>query len=201
MLEPFSWGVIAVGAWNLAILSPDGIRRRLFKLEDSAAIQLELMVDRPGQFRVSHGGLIVVPTPMLLEVATQVATNASLKEACDLARLALESLPETPVSAVGVNVRYRFSEVPDNIIDSVRRIDQPLADAGFRVKGNYGDAGVATRTGCDKHAGELLREWRLVRVYPHRDSTAVGELIKWLERPKSSSKCRKANESDRANEF
>ena len=39
--EPFSWNAVVVGAWNIAILSPDGVRRRLFDLPEGTPIELE----------------------------------------------------------------------------------------------------------------------------------------------------------------
>ena len=78
-----------------------------------------------------HDGLIVISGSNRLEVAARTAS--------DRARLrALSSgfglAAETPVSAVGVNIRYRLTEVPDPVIDLVRAPrDEALSDAGHQV--------------------------------------------------------------------
>jgi hypothetical protein len=66
--EPFSWNAVVVGAWNTAILSPDGVRRRIFNLPDGTPIDLEIAIDRHGHFRIGHDGLVVIPTGSRLEV-------------------------------------------------------------------------------------------------------------------------------------
>jgi hypothetical protein len=184
MPEPFSWNAVVIGAWNLAILSPDGIRRRLFELPDGIPIELELAVDRPGQFRVGYEGMLIAPTSTSLEVAPRVFDSPGLTRACNLCSRALESLPETPVSAAGVNIRYRLSEVPNSLIDLVHApIDSVLSDADFSVR----DA--VTKRVLDLSPGIVnLEITRLesgggaVEFNFHRDSAVHTELRGWLQR-------------------
>lgn len=181
--EPFAWNVVVNGAWNTAILSPDGVRRRLFDLPEGTPIELEVAVDRPGPFRIGYEGLIVIPGNSRLEVTTRVASAESLRRACGIGQRALTHLPETPVSAAGVNLRFRFDELPDRILDAVRApLDGMLADAGFLI-----DAGSLRRT--------LVMEPGVVNVSVtdskgsgalelnfHRDSPLPRELGAWLGR-------------------
>ena len=90
------WNVVVIGAWNTAILSPDGVRKRLFLLADGIPIGLEVAIDRPGHFRISHDGLVVIPTASRLEVAAANGTVTALTHAAEICRRAIAELPETP---------------------------------------------------------------------------------------------------------
>jgi hypothetical protein len=183
--EPTAWNVVVVGAWNVAILTPDGIRRRLFKLPDTTVLDVEVSVDRPGPYRVLHDGLVVVPTSRLLEVGVQTPTQAFLENASKVAQAALDALPHTPVFAAGVNIRYRYDDVPSDVLDLVRApIDDALSDADFAILGSVskrtlslgkGALNVELATSGGGTEGSLLLNF-------HRDSTEAAELADWLAR-------------------
>jgi hypothetical protein len=183
MPEPFNWNVIVIGSWNLAILSPDGIRRRLFELPDQSAIELEMAVDRPGFFRVGHGGILVSPTPVGLEVAMRVPNAESLARACALCQRALRALPETPVSAAGINIRYRFPEMPDNLFDLMHApMDETLADAEFRVTATVVKKTLALAPGVVNVQMNYEGVVGALDFNFHRDSTTLNDLYDWLGR-------------------
>lgn len=183
MSEPFNWNVVVIGAWNLAILSPDGIRHRLFELPDQASIELEMAVDRPGQFRVGHEGIVVIPTSSALEVATRVPNAESLARACGLCQQALRVLPETPVSAAGVNFRYRFAELPDHLFDLMHApVDETLSDAEFRVTATVTRKTVALAPGVVNVQMQYQEATGTLEFNFHRDSTVPNDLSDWLGR-------------------
>lgn len=179
--NPSQWNVLIIGAWNPAILSPDGIRRRLFNLPDNTPIDLELAVDRPGHFRVAHNGMVVVPTMNSLEVFPRISDALSLQRACELAALALMQLPETPVTAAGVNIRYDFTELPDAIHDLIKAsVDDFLSDRSFKIEKK-----VALRT-LTYNPGVLNLQITegtpggTVEFNFHRESSSSDELRDWL---------------------
>lgn len=183
MPEPFNWNVVVIGSWNLAILSPDGIRRRLFELPDQAAIELEMAVDRPGIFRVGHGGVLVSPTPVGLEISTRIPNAESLARACMFCQRALRALPETPVSAAGVNIRYRFAEVPDHLFDLMHAaIDETLSDAEFRVTATAVKKTLALAPGVINLQVNYEGTAGTIEFNFHRDGTAPNDLSDWLGR-------------------
>lgn len=182
--EPFNWTAVVIGAWNPAILSPNGVTRRLFELPADTPVELQIAVDRPGLFRVSHDGIIVAPTTTRLEVTSSVANTEGLSRACVLCQRALRSLPETPVTAVGINVRYRFAEIPNNVLDMVRApLDEALSDAGHLVQATAANRSVTLAPGVIKmqistdDSGGGRFEFNF-----HKESTVPAELIAWLER-------------------
>jgi hypothetical protein len=44
-LEPFDWNVVIAAYWNRAILTPNGIAKRLFKIPEGTAMEVEVPVD------------------------------------------------------------------------------------------------------------------------------------------------------------
>lgn len=133
-MQPDIWNVIVIGAWNPAILTPDGIKKRLFDLPEETPIQLEVAIDRPGTFRAFHDGVVVSPSARHLDVVAASSNVESLLKAGKVAQVALKNLPETPVSAAGVNLRYSLKPMPDELFDLLRApIDDVYSDAGFRI--------------------------------------------------------------------
>lgn len=135
-IEPIDWSVVIAGNWNVAILTPDGIRRRLFALPDGSPIDVEVAIDRPGRYRVKHAQVIVDPSPTC--VVTTGTTNEidPLQAAASVSRKALSVLPETPVSAAGVNFNFKVDEFSDDIIEMLgSELDNVIADNKFDVVG------------------------------------------------------------------
>jgi hypothetical protein len=183
-VEPSTWNAVVIGAWNRAILTPDGVRRRLFELPEATPIELEVAVDLPGPFRVGHDGLIVIPAPGRLEVAVRIASPAALQRACVVCQRALASLPETPVSAAGVNIRYRLTEIPDAVLDLVRApLDEALSDAGYEVPGSTIKRSVSLPPGVvNVQVGQTQTGGGTLEFNFHRESSVHRDLREWLGR-------------------
>jgi hypothetical protein len=183
-MEPYAWNVIIIGAWNVAILTPDGIRRLLFQLPEGTPVEIEVAIDRPGPFKVVHDGLLVTPLPHALEVAPQKFDLASLQRASDIARRALQSLPQTPVSAAGVNIRYKFPALPDALIELVTApIDDTFSDAGYVIEGGATKRVLTLNPGVlnvDVSQGKT-GEGSVVLNF-HRESAVQPELEGWLSK-------------------
>jgi hypothetical protein len=109
-LVPIDWSVVIVGRWNRAILTPAGIGKRLFGLEEGTPLEVILAIDAIAPPRVAHEGITVVAGSDRLIVQPSKCIFRDLERARLLARKALSELPETPVSAVGLNVKYNSSE-------------------------------------------------------------------------------------------
>jgi hypothetical protein len=182
--EPFSWNVVIVGAWNIAILTPDGIAKRLFELPQGTPVQVEVPIDRPGPYRVLHDGLMVIPSSNQLEVAPQALELGSLQKASRVAQMALRALPETPVFAAGINIRYRFASLPDELIDLVKApIDDVLSDTSFQIDGGLTKRSLALPPGIlNLEIVQGKSADGSVSLNFHRESTAQTDLQAWLAR-------------------
>jgi hypothetical protein len=184
LIEAVDWGVVVVGAWNRAILTPDGIRKRLFDLPEGSTVDIEVAIDRPGSFRVRHNGVIVEPTPMALAISGETNDQKSLEASCQVATKALTALPETPVSAAGVNYRYRISDLSDAIIEKLEcQLDDVLSDGANEIAGRSSKRSIKVKNGLlnleivqDEGSGDM------VMFNYHLDSTDVSVLKDWLSK-------------------
>jgi hypothetical protein len=130
--RPTDWNAVVVGAWNVAILTPTGIARRLFHLSIGTPVEVQVAIDQVAPPRVVHDEILVVPSNQQLLVAPMSLTSARLARAATIAANAIESLPSTPVSAAGINVRFSFDQIPDSIQTAIESpADNLLADADF----------------------------------------------------------------------
>jgi hypothetical protein len=179
--EPFDWNAVVIGAWNPAILTPEGIARRLFDLPPGTPVELQVPLDRQAPMRVMYGDVMVTPASHTLIVAPTRMLPEVLQAATAAAGRAIERLPETPVTAAGVNVRYRFQELPDRILEDLAGpIDDRLSDSGHTIaakllrrslvweggllnvevqENSDGSGQVQFNFHLNSQAGEALREW------------------------------------------
>lgn len=182
-VQPKDWSVVVVGAWNQAILTPDGIRKRLLHLPDGTPIQIEVAIDQPGSFRVVHDEVIVSPSPGKLDLVAQTQSLAALCKAAQMGKAAILSLPETPFAAVGINIRYEFDEIPANIYDLVAApIDDIFSDASFKINGAILQRSLDFESGLinvnlthENNTGSLVMNF-------HRASTQSNELVTWIDK-------------------
>jgi hypothetical protein len=181
---PVEWNVVIVGAWNLAILTPDGIRKRLFEAPDGTHVDVQVAIDRPAPHRVHYNGLTVTPASNMLIVSVDNCDLRSLKEASTLAQKALDSLPETPLSAAGINFRYTIEELPDELLALIETpIDGSFSDANYTIMRRSIQRGLSVPPGMinlelsqdQGTAGTLLLNF-------HLDSQERSHLGPWLSR-------------------
>jgi hypothetical protein len=133
-LEPNDWSVVAVGHWNRAILTPKGIGTRLFHVAPDTPLNIAVPIDSIAPYRINHQGVTVSVARERLMVEPDDKTFDGLRLAMSLSREALVSLPETPVSAVGINVRYVAAEPPPALRALIRSDwDDDLSDQGFQI--------------------------------------------------------------------
>lgn len=183
-LQATDWNVVVVGAWNTAILTPDGIRKRLFELPEGTPVDIEVAVDRPGYFRVRHGGTLVTPSPTILDVMGGLGDYDSLSKACAVAKKALFNLPETPVAAAGINIRYRIDQLPDELIDLIKvSLDDDLSDRGYLIVGRTTKRTLALTPGVvniEIAQGPDIEG--VITINFHLDSTDTATLAAWIDR-------------------
>lgn len=178
------WNVLIVGAWNLAILTPDGICKLLFGLPEGAPVDIEVALDKPGYYRVRHEGVSVTPSVRVLDIAAGEATPSGLSRACDVAVKAISSLPATPLMAAGVNFRYSSDELPAELLSLIEMdLDNEFSDGGYEIASRHlrrtlkldpGVVNVDLALGATT-AGTVLFNF-------HVDSTDINVLIEWLGR-------------------
>lgn len=133
-LKPAEWSVVVVGRWNRAILTPAGLGKRVFKVPEGTPLEVMVAIDAIAPPQVKYGGMLVIAGSDRLLVQPTLSTFEKLTEAFTLARNALEELPETPVIAVGFNVKYQTGDYVE-AIDGVLAtdLDDRASDAGYEI--------------------------------------------------------------------
>ena len=53
-LQPADWSVVILGRWNRAILTPNGIAKRLFKLAEAKQVLVAVPLDGVSPYMVRH---------------------------------------------------------------------------------------------------------------------------------------------------
>jgi len=134
LLIPADWSVVVVGRWNRAILTPAGIGKRVLGVDAGTPLEVMVAIDAIAPPLVKHDKMTVVADSDRLTIQLAVCAFDELVRACSLARNALKQLPETPLAAVGFNVRYiasDFCEALDAVLKS--DLDDRASDAGYRI--------------------------------------------------------------------
>jgi hypothetical protein len=182
--EPTNWNIIISGAWNLAILTPNGISKRLFDLPAGTPIEVQVAIDEPGNYRVQHEGVAVAPSLRQLELSVVSNDLASLEKASLIAKKVLQVLPETPVAAAGVNFRYTLNPIPDSLIDLTKTpIDDIYSDEGFTITESLTQRSLELHPGVvniqikqnNDGSGSVLMNF-------HYSSDLQIELSQWISR-------------------
>lgn len=183
-LQATEWNAVVIGAWNVAILTPDGICKRLFGLPENTPVDIQVALDKPGYFRVAHNGVVVTPNRGVLDIAAESPSNEALAAACEVAVRAISDLPETPFLAAGINLRYQNDDLPEELLALIEvGLDNAFSDAGYEI----GSRSIA-RT-LRMNPGVINVELRLdaatagkIVLNFHLDSTDKDALITWLNR-------------------
>jgi hypothetical protein len=184
-LSPVDWSVVVVGRWNRSILTPAGIGKRLFGLAEGTPLEVMLAIDAIAPPRVSHEGIIVVAGEDRLIVQTHVCSFSELDRARDLAKRALNDLPQTPVSGVGVNVKFK-TEVP---IDAITEVigspwDDQLSDHEYTIRGRAISRSLVWNDGSINLSVSMNGEGeQLIQFNFDSQSPDVDGQCKWLSIP------------------
>jgi hypothetical protein len=184
-VTPYTWNIILAGSWNRAILTPNWIRSKLFVLAENTPITIEVEVDTFGYIRAIHDKAAVLPRRDFLELLTLVPDLASMQVAANYAARALDSLPETPVRAAGVNFRYKIEDCAVQAFELTKaKLDNEISDLAFTI----GSRKIARELALD--AGGVINfnvelmeneEVHLV-VNFHLDSNIPTDIKNWISR-------------------
>lgn len=183
-IEPLNWNIFILGSWNSAILTPNGIGKLLFGLLEGTPLQVEIDLDSFGRYKVTYDDVSVVPHHNSLEINPKALTPECMAKACQVAIKALASLPKTPVSAVGINFRFRINDESESISDIQNALlDKKLSDNQFQfseriicraiklgshilnlqiVQGTPGEEGstiIHANFHCETKSKEDMEEW------------------------------------------
>ena len=181
-MDPFDWNVVIAGRWNRAILTPKGVARFVYALEEDQNLRIEVPVDGLSPYRVFHpdGDIFVSHDPFRLLINLKTPGYRALGKAMRAGATALERLPVTPVTAAGFNVKFRTTEPLDLDHLGSTGADDRLSDGGFAMRARTfgrvlafgdGELNVAIMTDDDE---------TVLHCNFHRGSEDKPDLIAWL---------------------
>lgn len=135
VFKPNDWSVVVVGRWNRAILTPAGIGKRIFNLPEGTPLEVLIAIDTIAPSQVKYDGITVIAGSDRLIIRPEKLDFDNLAKSQNLAKQAIESLPETPILAVGINIKFESDEYTSLIEESVNTsLDDRLSDSGFEIK-------------------------------------------------------------------
>ena len=183
LLIPADWSVVVVGRWNRAILTPAGIGKRVLGVDAGTPLEVMVAIDAIAPPLVKHDKMTVVADSDRLTIQLAVCAFDELVRACSLARNALKQLPETPLAAVGFNVRYiasDFCEALDAVLKS--DLDDRASDAGYRILDRQINRSYEWRLGRINVAASVSDEgvWSIMLNFDLK-SDSLEQHLKWLD--------------------
>jgi len=184
-MEPYEWNVVILGFWNPAILTPAGIAKRLLGLEENTPIGVEVPLDGLAPFRVKYDNVTVTAEVGRLTILSDLPEYDLLARSMKIATKAICSLPETPLTAAGFNLKFRIDDPTDDLIAAlVTPLDNRISDAEFSIKSRR------TKRSLEYDKGTLnldikLDETQKIKIHFnfHRQSAKQEDLTEWLETP------------------
>lgn len=178
------WNVVIVGRWNPAILTPGGIKKFVFKMEEADKVEVAVPLDGLSPYLVKHPekNITVIIDVNRLLIKLENEDYQSLCYAMEAGVNALESLPQTPFIAAGFNVRFNAGESPTEILDiCTSTIDAKMGELGHTISArgisrtiNYGDGNLNININHINNKSEVLFNF-------HRNSNKKDELVSWLK--------------------
>jgi len=190
MLSPSDWSVVVVGHWNRAILQPAGIAHRVFGLDPNTPINVDIPLDSIAPFRVRHDEIIASVPANRLILELETCSFELLEKARTYAASAIKSLPETPFTAAGVNMKFLCDSVDDAVQEAATSpllgffAGQNLAVStrSCKCRAPLGSGTMQVKVVADTDQGAMVHfNYELV-------SGTAQELRKWLGDPLDEAK-------------
>jgi hypothetical protein len=133
-LVPKDWNVVVLGRWNRAILTPAGIAKRLFGLDEGTPVEVLVPLDAIAPYQVKHDRISVVAGSDRLIIQPTEPQFGLLDRAKSLAERAVCDLPETPLTAVGINIVVAAEDSPQPLLAiTTHESDSRLSDAKLKI--------------------------------------------------------------------
>jgi hypothetical protein len=182
--EPFDWNVVVVGRWNQAILTPAGIAKHVFKLASHQMLPVKVPLDGLMPYLVGdpEERVEVAVEANRLLIQLRKLEYGVLGTAMNMGANVLESLPHTPVTAAGFNIKFRQKEADQErgYLTSHSEIDDGLSDAGFTISRRTLSRGLTYESGLLNVDITTDSKGMQVAFNFHLASNDCTDLVQWL---------------------
>lgn len=123
IMIPNQVSVIILGNWNPRIFRPFWIKTQLFGLPPENEIQGLVNFDEL-DFAFEHNGITLFPKYNSLEIQIIEYSQEKGLIVGELVKKILELLPQTPIKALGVNIKYNFTnEISNIVLEQLRSVN------------------------------------------------------------------------------
>lgn len=135
-LKSIGWNAVVVGKWNPAILTPKGIADQIFRKPADYPIEVLVPVNAMGPIKVRIEGFLVSADFERLIIDCEKSDWENLEKAREYCCQAIDTLPKTPVTAAGFNIRYELEEPSEDFIEILNvPLDSSLSDNRLEIVG------------------------------------------------------------------
>lgn len=119
--------IVCPGSWNKRLFTPAWVATNLFELEKNEIQAVfnpfELDMGYP------HNGVVLLPKDNSLEIKFEKINDETKKYGITLLNQIITLLPQTPIRAIGFNIRYLFKKEEDvPFVEKLNQINCPLND-------------------------------------------------------------------------
>jgi hypothetical protein len=181
-LEPVDWSVVVAARWNRAILTPAGIRQRIFGISDEEfPLEVMIPIDLLAPPQVTLNEMVVIANWNRLVVRPKKLDFESLCGAMSLALNAVNSLPETPFEAVGINIAYKIDD--SEPLESALKVgvDEKFGDAQLVINGRESIRILEWRTGKINVRVSNTEQLKSIQLNIEIKSSEIESIRKWLQ--------------------
>lgn len=180
-LEPVDWSVVVAARWNRAILTPAGIRQRIFGINDDVPLEVMIPIDLLAPPQVALNDMVVIADWHRLVIRPRKLDFKSLCGAMSLAQNAVNSLPETPFEAVGINIAYKIEEVEP--LESALKVDvdEKFGDAQLVIEGRECVRNVEWRSGKVNVRVSDTEQFKGIQLNIEIKSSEIDSIRNWLQ--------------------
>jgi hypothetical protein len=105
--------IVILGNWNPRIFTPFWIKKKLFGLDDSDKIQAFTNFEDQN-FGFQYNGITIIPQFHVLEIQINQIETTTFLLAAKMVHKIFELLPQTPIKAMGINIRYNLTSENNN---------------------------------------------------------------------------------------
>lgn len=182
-LKGYQWNSVVVGRWNPAILTPKGISKYIFEKPEDEPFEVYVPLDAAEEpFRVKIDGMLVQANFDRLAIECETCDYSSIEKARIYCCKAIASLPKTPLTAAGFNLRYMLKEPSSVFLDLLEvPLDNKISDKGLSISGRSIRRSINWENGLiNMKIQKADTDQYSIELNYHKNSTDINELSNWL---------------------
>jgi len=184
-IKTVQWNSVVVGKWNPAILTPKGIADLIFSKPPDEPIEVLVPLNATGPFKVRIDGLLVSADFDRLIIDCDKSNWEAIEKSREYCCQAIDSLPKTPLTAAGFNIRYEISDPDDHFTEILSiPLDASLSDNNLKITGRETRRSFPWNNGgINLHIVKAETENYNFLVNFNKSSNNNDELQAWLRTP------------------